>query len=135
LTSPNDQYETLCFGTGLGYLVVWRQDEGGRFAEILAKRLGQGREILGIAMDTPMKDHVRFAVGTRCGSIQLWKYDHNGMVNLLKAVAVGETIPRNVAFASNDNTLRVFGFYDGYMYVQAVVFNFNRSDKYDQSRY
>jgi hypothetical protein len=64
------------------------------------------------------KDHVRFAVGTRCGSIQIWKYDRNGLLNVLKAVKIGTTIPRKVEFAYNDNIAWTFGFYDGCMYVQ-----------------
>lgn len=102
----------------MGYLIVWRQESGGRFAELLVKRLGQGREILDITTDTPAKDYIRFVVGTRCGSVQLWKYDSNGLLNVLKAVKIGETIPRKVAFVSKDKTILVFGFYDGCMYAQ-----------------
>jgi hypothetical protein len=115
LTSPYDQYETLCFGTALGYIVVWRQEGNGRFVEITGTRVGGGKEILDITVDTPMKDHMRFVVGARCGSVQLWKYDCHGSLTALKAVVIGRTIPRKVTFTSRANIIRVFGFYNGCM--------------------
>ena len=117
LTCPYDQYETVCFGMGLGYLVIWRQEGGGRFVELFATRLGQGKEILDITVDTPVQDHVRFLVGARCGSIQLWQYESNGALNVLKAVTMGLTIPRRVAFTTKEN-IRVFGYFDGNMQVR-----------------
>jgi hypothetical protein len=115
LTGPYDQYETLCFGTALGYLIVWRQEKSGRFVELFATRLGRGEEILDITVDTPMTNFVRFAVGARCGSVQLWKYSSDGQLNALKATKIGETIPRKVSFTAKENIIHVFGLYDGYM--------------------
>src|SRR5215471_7097728 len=118
LTNPYEQYETLCFGTALGYLVFWRQDTRGKFSEFFIKRLGDGKEILDITLDTPNKEYTRFAVGTLCRSIQIWKYDCNGLLNVLRSLSVGKTIPRKVVFDYHENILRVFGFYDGCMYVE-----------------
>ena len=118
ITPYSGQYRTLCFGTGLGFLIFWRQVAGGRFAEIFHICLGEGKEILDITLDKGNEDHVRFAVGTRCGTIQIWRYDYDGVPENLKAVKIGTTIPRKVAFAYNNNIVWVFGFYDGRLYVQ-----------------
>ena len=68
-------------------------------------------------MVTPNKHYIRFAVGTRCGDIQIWTYDNDGIPNVLLSVKIGATIPRKVAFGYDDDFVRVFGFYDGFMYV------------------
>jgi hypothetical protein len=117
MITPYEQYKTLCFGTALGFLVFWRQEAGGRFVEFFNNRLEHGGGILDITLDMANEDHVRFAVGTSCGSIQIWKYECNGLLHVLKAVTIGTMIPRKVAFAYNDNIVWVFGFYDDRMYV------------------
>jgi hypothetical protein len=116
LTGPYDRYETICYGTVLGHLVFWRQCASGEFEEQWAQRIGQGKEVLDISMDQHMKDHVRIAVGTRCGCVQVWKYDCTGMLSIIFSVKTGETIPRKVVFIWKDKNVRVFGFYDGQMY-------------------
>jgi hypothetical protein len=121
MITPHEQYKTLCFGTALGFLVFWRQEAGGRFVEFFNNRLEHGGGILDITLDMANEDHVRFAVGTSCGSIQIWKYECNGLLNVLKAVTIGTTIPRKVAFAYNNNIVWVFGLYDDRMYVQTFL--------------
>lgn len=120
LTSPYDCYETICYGTVLGHLVFLRQRARGEFEEQWAQRIGQGKEILDISSDQQMKECTRIAVGTRCGCVQVWKYECNGMLSIIFSVKIGETIPRKVSFISKDKNVRVFGFYDGQMYVHPV---------------
>jgi hypothetical protein len=118
VTCLYDHYETICYGTVLGYLVFWWQDHTGWFEEQYSQRIGQSKEILDIALEKPRKNEVRIAVGTQCGAVQVWKYDRNGMLTNVFAVTIGETISRKVAFtARNDSSIVVFGFEDGYVYV------------------
>jgi hypothetical protein len=60
---------------------------------------------------------VRIAIGTQCGSVQVWKYDCNGMLSNVFAVTIGETVPRKVAFIAKNDRIAVFGTSDGYVYV------------------
>jgi WD40 repeat protein len=115
LTTPYDRYETICYGTVLGYLVFWRQTSRGGFQERWAERIGEGKEILDISTDEPTKEHVHLAIGARCGSVQVWRYDSIGMLSIIFSVKIGETIPRKVVFTSEDKYVRVFGFYNGQM--------------------
>jgi hypothetical protein len=121
MITPYEQYKTLCFGTALGYFVFWRQEAEGRFVEFFDTRLGRGGKILDITLDMANKDHVRFAVGTSCGSIQIWKYECNGLLNILNVVTIETMAPRKVAFAYNDNIVWIFGFYGSQMYVQTSL--------------
>jgi hypothetical protein len=117
VTGPYDRYETICYGTLRGYLIFWRQDRRGWFEERWAHRIGQGEEILDISIDNPTKDEVRIAVGARCGSVQVWKYDCNGLLSNIFAVTIGETVPQKVAFTARTGGIAVFGHSDGYVYV------------------
>jgi hypothetical protein len=93
---------------------------------------GKGRKVCLVLQQTPRgekrhlgrhighgeQNHVRFAVGTRWGSIHIWTYDCNGHLNVLKAVKIGTMISRNVY---NDNVVWIFGIYDGCMYVETSL--------------
>lgn len=110
---------TICFGTTLGYLCLWRLTPNGVIDELLETRIGGGKEILSIQGDKPTINDIHFAVGTGIGHIQLWKYDNNGLVATVWAVSVGATIPRKVAFShmmiagTEIKTVVAFGNRDG----------------------
>ncbi|KAG1761266.1 WD40-repeat-containing domain protein [Suillus occidentalis] len=81
--------ETLCYGTGLGYIVFLRRSPVDMlFQETCARRLGSGFEITCIAWDMTSEGSTRIAVGTR------------------------DKIVQSVAFA-DDKGVYVFGLYDG----------------------
>jgi hypothetical protein len=116
----SDPRLTICFGTALGYLCVWRQTSEGTYDEIYARRV-DWQELLSIEADKPTLDDVLFAFGTLSGHVAVWKYDNNGMLKPLFALRVGSTIPRRVAFSrtavskskSKERTVVVFGAHDG----------------------
>jgi hypothetical protein len=116
----NDPRLTICFGTALGYLCVWRQSSKGKYDEIYAYRV-DWLEILSIEADKPTLNDVLFAFGTLGGHVAVWKYDNNGMLSPSFAVRVGSTIPRRVAFSrtavsksrSKEKIVVVFGVHDG----------------------
>lgn len=124
LAIRNDPCLTVCFGTALGYLCFWRQDSKGMYEELATERIGDAKEILSIEVDKPTLTDIRFAIGSLCGHVQLWKYDSNGLLSNIFAVTIGNTVPRKVAFSqtivsskSKVKTITVYGFYDGQMYV------------------
>jgi hypothetical protein len=115
LNCSYDRYETVCYGTAMGCFILWRQTAEGGFEELWAHVLGKGQEILDIDASEPANDHVLIAIGTACGTIQLWRYDSNVMLNNVFAVKIEDTIPRKVAFTTSNTNIIVFGFYDGRM--------------------
>jgi len=124
LSIRNNPRTTVCFGTTLGHLTLWRQNSKGSYEELFTQRLGEGKEIMSIEADKPTLDNVHFALGTLCGQVQLWRYDSNGMLSSTFAVSIGNTVPRAVTFSqttasskSKVKTVTVFGCFDGQMCV------------------
>ncbi|KAG2740495.1 WD40 repeat-like protein, partial [Suillus brevipes Sb2] len=95
LTRPTTA-ETLCYGTGLGYVVFLRRSViDKRFQEICARRLGSGFEITCLSWDsTSSEANTRIALQS------------------VFAVRLDNTVPKSVAFADNYD-IYVFGLYDG----------------------
>ena len=119
----NDPQLTVCFGTALGYLSIWRQGSKEVYEEVSTTKIGGGKEILSIEADKPTPNEVRFIVGSLCGHVQLWKYENGSLENIF-AITIGTTIPRKVAFTpmaasskSKARTITVYGLYDGQMYL------------------
>lgn len=134
VTRRNENYETLCYGTGLGYMVFWRQNPRdvsapktggvfgltlfqGRFEELTAKRLGTGCEITCMVCDNT-EEITRLAIATRDRMVQVWRLDLRGQVQSVFSVQLDVTVPKGVAFVENAaNDIHVFGLYDGNLYV------------------
>ncbi|KAF8881266.1 WD40-repeat-containing domain protein [Infundibulicybe gibba] len=107
-----DKEDVLCFGTGLGYLVFWRQ--GPRvehFEEFSANRIGTGQEITDLAWDTSDDEKIRLAVGTRVGIVQVWTFDFRKGLQNIFSICLEPTVPKTVGFVGKD--IHVFGAYDG----------------------
>src|SRR5262245_1374097 len=113
-----DRYQTVCYGTGRGCFILWRQTADGGFEELWAHKLGKGLEILDINASESTHNYVHIAVGTACGSVQLWRYDSNVMLNQVFAIQIKGTVPRSMVITTsktNSTNITVFGFYDGMM--------------------
>ncbi|KAG2365223.1 WD40-repeat-containing domain protein [Suillus spraguei] len=97
--------ETLCYGTGLGYIVCLRHsltDE--KFQEICARRLGSGFEITCLSWhSTSSEGNLRIVVGTRDKMVQVLTLNTSSQLQPVFA---------SVAFADNQS-IYVFGLYDG----------------------
>jgi hypothetical protein len=123
LSIRNDPRLIVCFGTTLGCLCLWRQSSKDVYEEIAIETIGGGKEILTIEADKPTLNDVRFAIGTWCGHVQVWKYDSSGSLSNIFAVTIGKTVPRKVVFSqtasskSKGKTVVAYGYSDGQMYV------------------
>lgn len=119
-----DAHETLCFGTQLGWIAIWKQGEGvtshsqrlqARFAEVSAECVSDGAEIMSLAADTEDKDHYRLALGTQSMVVQTWIIK-NKCLSCIFSIKLENTIPKTVMFRGNANhDLLVFGMIDGHM--------------------
>ncbi|KAF8574104.1 hypothetical protein K439DRAFT_1624589 [Ramaria rubella] len=109
----DDPNEHLCYGTALGYLVIWAQNSrDGNFEEITAKQLGTGCKLT-----------------STCDSmVQVWKVNARGTLHSVFSVQLNGTVPRAVGFADafNKDTpnkeflnkdILVFGLFDSNMHV------------------
>jgi hypothetical protein len=109
--------ETLCYGTGLGFLGIWQQQGEGLqdFDAKISRRIGTGKEIMCLTCDHTGND-TRIASGTRDRRIQVWAFDFKGPLIPIFSVELATTIPRTINFnhAASRNIL-VFGMYDGEM--------------------
>ena len=79
ITPKDDSKKLLCCGTGLSYLLLWKQREPTtEFEEIMARWIGTGREIMAISCDTSeIGTWVLTGTWDRC--VQVWVLDsrHN----------------------------------------------------------
>ncbi|KAG2120414.1 uncharacterized protein F5147DRAFT_562352, partial [Suillus discolor] len=101
--------ETLCYGTGLGYIMFLRRSPVDMlFQETCTRRLGSGFEITCLSWDMSSEGSTRIAVGTRDKIVQVLVLN----TNLHFAVRLDNTVPKSVAFA-DDEGVYVFGLYDG----------------------
>ncbi|KAG2741175.1 WD40 repeat-like protein [Suillus brevipes Sb2] len=89
--------ETLCYGTGLGFIGIWQQQGEGieDFDAKVSRRIGTGKEIMCITYDHA-GDDTRIATGTRDRRVQVWSFDFKG--------------PLIPVFSIE---LNIFGMYDG----------------------
>lgn len=117
-----DAVETLVFGTGNGYLVLWRDnrrqvgDRESRLEEVCSKRVASGEEITALSWDQATEGNLRLANGTRDGYVQLWIFNGKMLDSRFSIKIVG-TIPKNLDFVDNARSdLYVFGTYNGRWY-------------------
>ncbi|KAG2342973.1 WD40 repeat-like protein [Suillus weaverae] len=106
--------ETLCYGTGLGYVIFLRQSLIDKcFQEICTRRLGSGFKITCISWDSTSSDvNMRIAVGMRDKIVQVLILNANSQLQSVFSVRLDNTVPKSVVFADNRD-IYVFGLYDG----------------------
>ncbi|KIK35766.1 hypothetical protein CY34DRAFT_26540 [Suillus luteus UH-Slu-Lm8-n1] len=107
--------ETLCFGTGLGFLGIWQQQGEGleNFDAKVSRRIGNGKEIMCLTYDHA-GDDTRIASGTRDRCVQVWSFNFKGLLIPIFSVELSTTIPCTVNFKhSASRNLLVFRMYDG----------------------
>ncbi|KAG1885138.1 hypothetical protein F4604DRAFT_1573992 [Suillus subluteus] len=106
--------ETLCYGTGLGYVIFLRRSHVDmHFQETCARRLGSGFEITCMVWDSASSEvNTRIAVGTRDKIVQVLTLNTNSQLQAVFSVRLDNTVPKSVAFADN-GYVYVFGLYDG----------------------
>ncbi|KAG1823063.1 WD40-repeat-containing domain protein [Suillus variegatus] len=107
--------ETLCYGTGLGFIGIWQQqgEDLEDFNAKVSRRIGTGKEIMCLTYDH-IGDDTRIASGTRDRRVQVWAFDFKGPLIPIFAVELSTTIPRTVNFnRTASRNLLVFGMYDG----------------------
>lgn len=130
--------ESLIQATALGELVIWSPSKRAEvasiyilrsqrllnplnqsdFTQIVRRRVGDGSEIICLAVDTSQTSGStpRFALGMRSGVIQVWDIDSVGDLSSVFALTLPSTVPAGVAFAGSDaRNLYVCGMYDGRM--------------------
>ncbi|KAG1764295.1 WD40-repeat-containing domain protein [Suillus occidentalis] len=115
ITRQEATRETLCFGTGLGFLGIWQQQGEGleNFDAKVSRRIGNGKEIMCLTYDHA-GDDTRIASGTRDRRVQVWSFNFKGLLIPIFSVELSTTIPRTVNFKhSASRNLLVFGMYDG----------------------
>lgn len=117
VTRPDELREILCYGTGLGYFMVWVQNHrSGNFLEKTTQRLGTGQEVTCIAKNTSGEGDVRIVVGMRDRLVLLFSLDSRAQLVNTSAVQLDNTVPKSLGFADNDEDILVFGLYDGNVY-------------------
>ena len=133
ITRKDDTSQTLCFGTGLGYLIFWRQSTKSnvvritvtrmrnlltplqmQFEELLVKRVGTGCKITCMACDTMAATGVRIATGTHGHQVICWTFHNNVLVPVF-SIQLSTTIPKGIAFVYGQKDVYVWGMYDGQM--------------------
>ncbi|KAF8580525.1 hypothetical protein K439DRAFT_1356777, partial [Ramaria rubella] len=108
--------ETLCYGTGLGFLVFQPDAEGGilaqgNFEEVWSNQIGKCFEIMCIMCNNASGC---IAIGTRDSIVQVWNFDSNEGLRPLFSVQLDSTVPKSLGFVDNmAQDLYVFGMYNG----------------------
>ncbi|KAI6142621.1 WD40-repeat-containing domain protein, partial [Pisolithus tinctorius] len=104
--------ETLCYGTGMGYLLCL-DSEKNHYQEITARRLGAGFEITCIAWDISWPDAGAWiAVGMRDSVIQVLLLNANSQLQPIFAGQLENTVPKSITFTQRGN-IYMIGLYDG----------------------
>ncbi|KAL4066419.1 hypothetical protein V8B97DRAFT_2025401 [Scleroderma yunnanense] len=90
VTHEVDIQEGLCCGTGLGYLIIWRQQPNGYFdfEEVISKKVGTSAEIMAISADTT-NSVIQLMAGTR---------DHKYHLSNIFNIQLPTTVPHVVFF-------------------------------------
>ncbi|KAG1901222.1 WD40-repeat-containing domain protein [Suillus fuscotomentosus] len=113
-TTMKTTAETLCYGTGLGYIIFLRHsltDE--KLQEICARRLASGFEITCLLWcSASSESNLWIVVGTRDKTIHVLTLNTSSQLQSVFAVRLENTVPKSVAFADNQG-IYVFGLYDG----------------------
>ncbi|KAG1856086.1 hypothetical protein F4604DRAFT_1590484, partial [Suillus subluteus] len=106
--------ETLCYGTGLGYIVFLRHSHiDMQFQEACARRLGSGFKITCVVWDsTSFEVNMQIAVGTRDKIVQVLVLNTNLQLHAVFSVRLNNTVPKSVMFTDN-GCVYVFALYDG----------------------
>ncbi|KIJ65077.1 hypothetical protein HYDPIDRAFT_27805 [Hydnomerulius pinastri MD-312] len=106
--------ETLCYGTGLGYLIFLRPNPVDKnFQEICARRLGSGFEITCVAWDMTWSEAgSRIAVGMRDNVVQVLLLNANSQLQPVFAGRLENTVPKSITFVPR-GSVYIFGLYDG----------------------
>ncbi|KAG1908930.1 uncharacterized protein F5891DRAFT_898208, partial [Suillus fuscotomentosus] len=114
ITTRLGMAETLCYGTGLGYMAFLRHSPiDMHFQEICIRRLGSGFEITCMSWDPTSSDAgARIAIGTRDRIVQVLVLNTNSQLQAVFSVRLDNTVPKSVAFA-DDRGVYVFGLYNG----------------------
>ncbi|KAG6326543.1 hypothetical protein ID866_12546 [Astraeus odoratus] len=115
VTCKGDLQDTLCCGTGLSHLIVWRQRPNMviEFDEIVSRHIGNGQEIMAISSDMESVAGVRIAVGTHNKQVQVWALDAGNQLSNIFSIELSTTMPWAVHFLGGD--MAVFGMYNGNM--------------------
>ncbi|TFK59710.1 WD40 repeat-like protein [Pluteus cervinus] len=103
--------ETLCFGTQLGFLVIWREDTSEGFKEVFSRKIGSGAEIVCLATDTT-SPLTKIAAGMRDRGITVWTIDDQNNVENIFSVRLNTTMAATLAFHPSEHSLLVFGLED-----------------------
>jgi WD40 repeat protein len=113
LTLEDERNDILCCGTGLGYLLLWKQgltSATPEFEETLARRVGTGQEVMAISW---CKRSDQLVTATYDRRVQLWTVGAKYTLTNIFSVELPTTVPRAVYFHGTD--VLVFGMYDGEM--------------------
>ncbi|KAF8573981.1 WD40 repeat-like protein [Ramaria rubella] len=104
--------KTLCYGTGLVFLVYCSQTlREGNFEEVWSNRIGKGFEITCIMCNNASGC---IAISTRDSIVQVWNFDSNKGLRPLFSVQLDSTVPKSLGFVDNTaQDLYVFGMYNG----------------------
>ncbi|KAG2079479.1 WD40-repeat-containing domain protein [Suillus discolor] len=103
--------ETLCYGTGLGFIGIWQQHGEGLqdFDAKISRRIGTGKEIMCLAYDHYGND-TQIATGTHDKHVQVWSFDFKGPLVPIFSIELSTTIPRMINFnRTNSRHILVFG--------------------------
>ncbi|KAG2053520.1 hypothetical protein BDR06DRAFT_1008660 [Suillus hirtellus] len=113
-TTRKTAAETLCYGTGLGYIIFLRHSlTNKKFQEICTRRLGSGFEITCLSWhSTSSEGNLWIAVGMRDKIVQVLTLNASSQLQSVFAVRLENTVPKSVVFADNRDVY-VFGLYDG----------------------
>ncbi|KAI6009779.1 WD40-repeat-containing domain protein [Pisolithus microcarpus] len=115
---PNDGIqETLCCGTALGYLVIWRQrlNTVVEFEEVMSRRISGGHEIMAITSDVGNGTGNRIVVATQDRRVQAWTLDSRNRFSSTFSVQLKTSIPRAVYTHGCD--VIVFRMYNGDIHI------------------
>ena len=133
ITQKDNTSQTLCFGTGLGYLIFWRQSTKSnvvritvtrmrnlltplqmQFKELLVKKVGTGCKITCMTCNMMTATGVRIATSTRGHQVICWTFHNNVLVPVF-SIQLSTTIPKGIAFVYGQKDIYVWGMYDGQM--------------------
>jgi hypothetical protein len=130
-TRVEDECERLCYGTGLGYMVIWRRDKEVRklitlsnlnsrmlqniFEEACSVRVGYGNEITSIACAPPtIGDPIRIGLGTRDGMVQAWTFSPENTLHKVFSIELHDTVIGGISFLECPaKHVQVFSVFDG----------------------
>ncbi|KIK14360.1 hypothetical protein PISMIDRAFT_117209 [Pisolithus microcarpus 441] len=111
LTLKDERSDILCCGTGLGYLLFWKQNVTSarpEFEETLVRRIGTGQEVMAISW---CQRSYQLVTATYDKRVQVWVVGAKYTLTNTFSVELLTTIPRAVYFHGAD--VLVFGMYDG----------------------